>query len=117
VITGGTAVPVPEEINYGFVRNETLGVDYGSITAALAAPALADGHVIFAPQGWYNEQFSIPRDGIDLRGAGPSLTVIDKENGGKADALNTGTNASRYGPFRGVEAASVLERVCPLRCR
>lgn len=41
----------------------------------------------------------------------PSLRVIDKENGGKADALNAGINASRYPLYCGVDADSVLERV------
>lgn len=40
----------------------------------------------------------------------PNLRVIDKENGGKADALNCGINASRYPLFCGVDADSVLER-------
>jgi cellulose synthase/poly-beta-1,6-N-acetylglucosamine synthase-like glycosyltransferase len=41
----------------------------------------------------------------------PSLRVIDKENGGKADALNAGINASRHPLFCGVDADSVLERL------
>ncbi len=40
----------------------------------------------------------------------PTLRVVDKENGGKADALNAGINASRYPLFCGVDADSVLER-------
>ncbi len=40
----------------------------------------------------------------------PSLRVIDKDNGGKADALNAGINASRYPLFCGVDADSILER-------
>ncbi len=40
----------------------------------------------------------------------PQLKVIDKVNGGKADALNTGINAARYPLFCGIDADSVLER-------
>ncbi|HZK44444.1 MAG TPA: glycosyltransferase [Syntrophomonadaceae bacterium] len=39
-----------------------------------------------------------------------NLRVIDKENGGKADALNVGINASRYPLFCSVDADSVLQR-------
>lgn len=39
----------------------------------------------------------------------PNLVVIDKENGGKADALNTGINVSRYPVFVAIDADSVLE--------
>lgn len=38
------------------------------------------------------------------------LRVIDKRNGGKADSLNAGINASRYPLFCGVDADSILER-------
>jgi cellulose synthase/poly-beta-1,6-N-acetylglucosamine synthase-like glycosyltransferase len=39
-----------------------------------------------------------------------NLKVIDKENGGKADALNTGINCSSYALFCAVDADSILER-------
>ena len=39
-----------------------------------------------------------------------NLKVIDKQNGGKADALNAGINASRYSLVCGIDADSVLER-------
>lgn len=33
----------------------------------------------------------------------PNLRVIDKQNGGKADSLNTGINAARHPLFCGVD--------------
>lgn len=39
-----------------------------------------------------------------------NLRVVDKENGGKADALNAGINISQYPLFCCIDADSVLER-------
>lgn len=39
----------------------------------------------------------------------PYLIVIDKENGGKSDALNAGINLSGYPYYCGVDADSILE--------
>ncbi|MBI4375633.1 MAG: glycosyltransferase [Elusimicrobia bacterium] len=44
-----------------------------------------------------------------------TLTVIDKEKGGKADALNAGINVSQYPLFCSVDADSILERDSLLR--
>ncbi len=40
----------------------------------------------------------------------PNLVVLDKENGGKADALNAGINAARYPVFISIDADSLLEK-------
>ena len=39
----------------------------------------------------------------------PNLVVVDKQNGGKADALNTGVNISKKSYVCGIDADSVLE--------
>lgn len=39
----------------------------------------------------------------------PELCVIDKENGGKSDALNTGINAARYPYVCAIDADAVIE--------
>jgi cellulose synthase/poly-beta-1,6-N-acetylglucosamine synthase-like glycosyltransferase len=39
----------------------------------------------------------------------PSLRVIDKENGGKADTLNAGINFSKYDYFLSVDGDAILE--------
>jgi cellulose synthase/poly-beta-1,6-N-acetylglucosamine synthase-like glycosyltransferase len=45
----------------------------------------------------------------------PELWVVDKENGGKADALNAGVNAARYPYFCVVDADAMLEEDALLR--
>lgn len=40
----------------------------------------------------------------------PNLVVLDKENGGKADALNAGINVSFYPVFVSIDADSILEK-------
>lgn len=51
-----------------------------------------------------------PVRGIYRSTTHPQLRVIDKANGGKADSLNAGINASRYPLFCGVDADSILQR-------
>jgi len=45
----------------------------------------------------------------------PNLILVDKENGGKADALNAGINLSRYPLFCGIDADCIIERNALLR--
>jgi tetratricopeptide (TPR) repeat protein/glycosyltransferase involved in cell wall biosynthesis len=45
----------------------------------------------------------------------PNLVVVDKENGGKGDALNAGINVARYPLFCAIDGDSVLEEDALLR--
>jgi len=47
--------------------------------------------------------------GVYINESIPKLVVVDKENGGKADSLNTGINKSRKEYFCGIDADSILE--------
>lgn len=44
-----------------------------------------------------------------------NLVVVDKANGGKADALNVGINLSRYPIFASMDADSILEKQALIR--
>lgn len=56
-----------------------------------------------------------PIRGIWVSDAQPRLVVVDKENGGKADALNAGVNLSRAPVFCSIDADSLLEPDALLR--
>jgi len=45
----------------------------------------------------------------------PNLVIVDKLNGGKADALNAGINLSRYPLFCGIDADCIIEKNALLR--
>jgi len=47
--------------------------------------------------------------GVYINSRIPNLIVIDKQNGGKADALNLGINAAKYDYVCGIDADSLLE--------
>lgn len=64
--------------------------------------------------------FTLPLSTKPLRGVyvsttTPNLIVIDKVNGGKADALNLGINAAKYEFVCGIDADSLLEEEALLK--
>lgn len=48
--------------------------------------------------------------GIYLSSTRKNLKVVDKQNGGKADALNAGINVAKYPLFTAIDADSILEK-------
>ena len=55
------------------------------------------------------------RPDLPERKTHPRLTVVDKVNGGKADALNCGINLARYRYVCGVDGDTVLAEDALLR--
>ena len=56
-----------------------------------------------------------PIRGMYRSSAVPNLLVVDKEHGGKSDALNTGLNLSRYPLFCTIDADSLFQENALLR--
>ena len=61
------------------------------------------------PEAYRTRLHTRPVRGIYRSTAHANLRVIDKENGGKADALNCGINAARYPLVCSVDADSILQ--------
>jgi len=105
--TIGASVHSMLQLNYP--EYEVVVVNDGSRDGTFAALEREFGLVPF-PEAYWRRVETKPVRGIYRSVRHPSLRVIDKENGGKADALNAGINAARYPLFCGVDADSILER-------
>ncbi len=99
-------------INYG--EFEIIVINDGSNDKTLAR--LIDAYELRRTDRPYKK--TIPTAGVRaVYGslAHPNLTVIDKEKGGKADALNAGVNLARFPLFCSIDADSIIEDNALLR--
>jgi cellulose synthase/poly-beta-1,6-N-acetylglucosamine synthase-like glycosyltransferase len=67
------------------------------------------------PQAYHARLPTQPVRGVYRSASHPRLRVLDKANGGKADAINCGINAARCPLFCCVDADSILDRDSLLR--
>lgn len=108
-----------EEANIAASVRSMLQLDYPDIEIIVVNDGSRDQTLAVLQREFELQAFpvayrvSIPVEavrGIYRSARHPQLLVIDKANGGKADALNAGINAARHDLFCAVDADSVLQR-------
>ena len=103
------AASVRSMLQLEYPEFEVIVVNDGSRDGTLAA-LVREFELVPHPEAYWRRLPVKPVRGIYRSTRFPNLRVIDKENGGKADALNAGINASRYPLICNVDADSILER-------
>ncbi len=88
---------------------EVVVINDGSKDGTMAALRAAFDLEVF-PEAYWQRLKAQPVRAIYQSRKHANLRVVDKENGGKADALNAGINASRSPLFCAIDADSILQR-------
>ena len=110
----GVVETVQSLLQLRYPRFEVVVINDGSTDATLAR--LVERFELYVAQRGFDERIACkPIRAIYESQRFPNLVVIDKQNGGKGDALNAGLNVSRYPLFCGIDGDSVLEEEALLR--
>ena len=97
-----------------YPKFEVVVINDGSKDGTLAR--LVDHFRLKPVDRYYDETVAhAPIRGLYASERLPNLLVIDKENGGKSDALNAGINVARTPLFCSIDADSILESDALLR--
>jgi cellulose synthase/poly-beta-1,6-N-acetylglucosamine synthase-like glycosyltransferase len=103
------AASVRSMLQLDYPELEIVVVNDGSRDATMEV-LKAEFELVPYPEAYWRRIEVRPIRGIYRSTRFPNLRVIDKENGGKADALNAAINAARFPLVCGVDADSILER-------
>jgi cellulose synthase/poly-beta-1,6-N-acetylglucosamine synthase-like glycosyltransferase len=103
------AASVRSMLQLAYSEFEVIVINDGSKDGTLEVLKREFGLLPF-PEAYRRKLATRDTRGIYRSTSHPNLRVIDKVNGGKADSLNAGINASRYPLYCGVDADSILQR-------
>jgi cellulose synthase/poly-beta-1,6-N-acetylglucosamine synthase-like glycosyltransferase len=110
----GVVASVHSLLDLRYPRHEVIVVNDGSTDATI--DVLRDAFDLVPVREALRTRIPTrPIRGAYVSRIHPNLWLLDKENGGKADALNAGINASTHAYFCAIDADAVLEQDSLLR--